>query len=276
MSYQIQTADDRQQTINPISELAKAFRPEHLIAEMTSRCNLRCLYCQKALDEWNVTPGRDEDTGETSTQNILKSLETMPFGSIQLSGIGEFTARRNWVETLDRFLDMGLAVTLISNLAKPFSDEELSRFLRLKHLMVSIDTVDPDLLKKIRRSVSFATISTNLLKLRMLARKRRAPLPFIKLNAVLYVENLLGIEDLAYFAVENRVNQMQYERMYALTNIVPPTDLEQADAERATEALQQIETASRVLADAGVSASFHGDLIQVLEKRAGMTPQAVA
>ena len=249
-------------------DLAGLFYPQHLIAELTSRCNLRCQYCQKALSSWNSTPGRDDDAEPLVVEALFKALGTRPFKTVQLSGIGEFTFRKDWVPELERFRSAGLGITLISNFAKQFSDSELDALLKTQNLMVSVDTIDADLLKSVRKSVSLATISSNLTRLRIRSRKSGQPMPYLKLNAVLYYENLLGIEDLAYFAIEHHVDEMQYERMFPATDIRPPNELTMAEPDRAREALRQIALVSTLLPNNGVAASFHGDLRQILDMRA--------
>lgn len=249
-------------------DLARFFHPMHLIAELTSRCNLRCKYCQKSMDSWNKTPGRDDDIDEDVLDHLFESLRVRPFQTVQLSGIGEFTFRKDWVQTLDRFDDVGSAVTLICNFAKQFTDDELDALLKTKNLMVSVDTMDAELLKSVRRSVSLSTISTNLTRLRMRAMKTGKPMPYLRLNAVLYYENLLGIEDLAYFAIEHRVNMMQYERMFPVNDIRPPNEIIMAEPERAREALRQIDIVDPLLRENGIEPHFHGDLRQLLEQRA--------
>lgn len=246
-------------------DLARAFKPEFLVVEMTSRCNLRCRYCQKSMDEWNLLPGRDQDMPPDIEGRIRDVLTQIPFGTIQLTGVGEFTFRDDWVQSLDRLNALTGRVALISNFAKTFTDEELDGLLGVKHLMISIDTTDAALLKSVRKAVSLSTISLNLTRLRMRARKRGVPLPWLKINAVLYRENLRTIEDLAYFAIEHRVNEMQYERMYVQTeNKGPPTDINQATAEEAVQALLQLDAGTKALMAANIRPGFHGDLVTTL------------
>jgi MoaA/NifB/PqqE/SkfB family radical SAM enzyme len=251
-------------------DLARAFKPEFLVIEMTSRCNLRCRYCQKSMDEWNLLPGRDQDLPPDVEARIVGSLAEIPFEMIQLTGVGEFTFREDWVQSLDRLNRLTGRVALISNFAKTFTDEELDAILGVKHLMVSVDTTDATLLKTVRKAVSLSTISLNLTRLRMRARRRGVRLPWLKINAVLYRENLHTILDLAYFAIEHRVSEMQYERMYAQTGHTnPPSDISEATREEATEALQQLDVGTRALMDGGVQPAFHGDLVTTLGKIAG-------
>lgn len=253
-----------------IDDLAKAFVPQNLLIEMTSKCNLRCLYCQKSDDNWNSRPGRDDDMSPEVEHLMFSGLSSYPFRTVQLSGIGEFTMRKNWVATINKFTNKGIKVALISNFAKPFDETELNALLKLHLIMVSVDSTDPAILRSVRKSVSFSTIAANLLKLRILARRTGVPLPFIKINAVLYVENLGGIEDLAYFAIENRVSEMQYERMFDTYQRSPPTDLMKTSPESAKSALGQIATARRVLEENNILCSLHGDMVQLLEGRANV------
>lgn len=253
-----------------IDDLSRAFVPQNLLIEMTSKCNLRCLYCQKSDDNWNSRPGRDDDMSPGVENLVFSGLSKYPFRTVQLSGIGEFTMRKDWVATINEFTDKGIKVALISNFAKPFDETELNALLKLHLIMVSVDSTDPSILRSVRKSVSFSTISANLLKLRILARRKGVPLPFIKINAVLYVENLGGIEDLAYFAIENRVSEMQYERMFDTYQRSPPTDLMKTSPDSAKSALGQIVTARRVLEENKILCSLHGDMVQLLEGRANV------
>ena len=243
--------------------LANVFLPEFLLIEMTSRCNLRCRYCQKADDAWNAIPGRDQDLPPDIKVKIGETLAEIPFGMIQLTGVGEFTYRDDWVQSLRELTAYSRPVALISNFAKIFDKEELDALLTLRHLMVSVDTTDPAVLRSVRKAVSFSTINLNLVRLRMRAKQRGVPLPFIKINAVLYRENLTTIEEVAYFAIEHRVNEMQFERMYS--RLEPPTDIASATPAEAAEGLRQLQAASLALKREGIASSLHGDLVQTLE-----------
>ena len=250
--------------------LARVFVPLHLIGELTSRCNLRCRYCQKASDSWNAIPGRDEDTAPDITERIFDSMHHLPFRTVQLSGIGEFTFRKDWTSLLDRFRDHHAAVTLISNLARPFSDAELDALLRLEHLMVSIDTMDAEQLKSVRRGAPLAVIIANLVRLRMRSAKTGIRLPHIRLNAVIYLENMLAFEDLAHFAIQMRVDDMQFARMEPQTELRPPHEIDDADAELARAALVQMAKAKDLLLSNNIQPLFHGDLIARIAARAGL------
>lgn len=222
------------------------------------------------MDEWNLLPGRDQDMPPDVEARIEGALTEIPFDMIQLTGVGEFTFRDDWVGSLGRLNALTGRVALISNFAKTFTDEELDALLGVKHLMVSIDTTDAALLKSVRKAVSLSTISLNLTRLRMRAKRRGVRLPWLKINAVLYRENLRTIEDLAYFAIEHRVNEMQYERMYVQTeNNGPPTDINHATPEEAAEGLRQLDAGTRALMEAQVRPGLHGDLVTTLGKIAG-------
>jgi MoaA/NifB/PqqE/SkfB family radical SAM enzyme len=222
------------------------------------------------MDEWNLRPGRDQDLPAEVEARIVGALADVPFQMIQLTGIGEFTFRDDWVPSLDRLNKLAGGVALISNFAKTFTDEELDALLGVKHLMISIDTTDAALLKQVRKAVSLSTISLNLTRLRMRARRRGVPLPWLKINAVLYRENLCTIEDLAYFAIEHRVNEMQYERMTIEADYVGvPSLVTEASVPEAAEAIRQLNVAMKALREAQIQPSLHGDLVNALGEIAG-------
>ena len=106
-----------------------------------------------------------------------------------------------------------MSIGIVTNFAKILSEAELDGMLTLKILTISLDTLDAELLRRVRHSVSLATIISNLVRLRVRARETGRELPYICLNAVIYYENMLDVIRLAHFAIENKIAQMQYTRM---------------------------------------------------------------
>jgi MoaA/NifB/PqqE/SkfB family radical SAM enzyme len=261
-------------------DLSRVSMPRYIAVEWTSRCNLRCLYCQKSGKEWNAIPGRDQDLDEELLDRMLTGLKAYPAKQLEISGIGETTFRKDWLEILDRFRSAGMSIGIVTNFAKILSEAELDGMLTLKILTISLDTLDAELLRRVRHSVSLATIISNLVRLRVRARETGRELPYICLNAVIYYENMLDVIRLAHFAIENKIAQMQYTRMVneaiAASPFPPfPHDIATSDPSRAREALRQLSRARTLLEENGIVASIYDDLVQTLTERAGLDGNAL-
>ena len=68
-------------------DLSRVSMPRYIAVEWTSRCNLRCLYCQKSGKEWNAIPGRDQDLDEELLDRMLTGLKAYPAKQLEISGI---------------------------------------------------------------------------------------------------------------------------------------------------------------------------------------------
>ncbi len=246
-------------------DLQRTFMPVNLISELTSKCNLRCTYCPKGdlnKDAWNGAPGRDMHMEDTALGRYLDLVRTLEFGQIQLSGVGEFSFRQDWVEVGKQIRDQTRSkITLVSNFARIFSKEELDFLLSLFHIMVSIDTSDADLLKKVRKAVDIRTITTNIINLRARALATGRAMPLIKINATIYAENLRHIHELACFAASVGVHIFQLARVGGLSEANEfPHPITMASAEDAAEALRQMDLARVVCANVRMQYTEVGDL----------------
>lgn len=245
-------------------DLQRAFMPVYLISELTSKCNLRCTYCPKGdfnKDAWNATPGRDEHMQDVALSRYLDAARTLGFEQIQLSGIGEFSFRDDWVRVGMQIRDQSRSkITLISNFARLFSKEELDFLLSLYHIMVSMDTPDAQLLKKVRKAVDIRTITTNIVNLGARALETGRRMPLIKISGTIYAENLTHIYDLACFAVSVGVPILQIARVGLSDANEFPHPITMAASDDVVEALRQMDLARALCAQARIQYIEFGDL----------------
>ncbi len=135
--------------------------------ELTTRCNLRCVYCPVSQpDYWNV----DFDLERLDT--VISALVARRVQVVQINGHGESSIVRDWEAIADRLIDAGFRVHIVTNLAKRLSPSEIAALSRFELILVSIDTVDTDLLPRLRRGANVQTIFDNLESIRAHAAKR--------------------------------------------------------------------------------------------------------
>lgn len=259
-------------------DLVKTFVPISLISELTSKCNLRCSYCPKGdlnKEAWNTTPGRDLHMEDAAVERYIDSARIMGFKEIQLSGVGEFSFRPDWVKLGSRIRDAsGAQITIISNFHRIFDVEELDFLLSLYHIMVSIDTPDANLLKKVRKAVDLKAITSNMINLRARAIETGRRMPLLKINGTIYAENLTHIHALACFAASAQVHIFQIARVGLSEANEFPHPITMGSPEDAVEALRQMDLAKEVCASAGVEYVEFGDLRSELARLSSQKPIA--
>jgi MoaA/NifB/PqqE/SkfB family radical SAM enzyme len=249
-------------------DLLNSFVPAVLISELTSKCNLRCIYCPKGdthMDAWNSTPGRDEQMDGVALERYMDMISEYRFDLIHLNGIGEFTFRPDWIQLTQRIsANAGSGIAINTNFSKIYDHVELDCLLGFRRITVSIDTVDADLLRKVRKKVDFNIITTNLINLRKRSDLTGRKLPFTIINATIYLENLKDIFEMACYAEATRVDALQVSRMTLDANSEFPRMVTRARPDEAREALRQLDAAKRFLSGFGISFIEFGDLRTVL------------
>jgi hypothetical protein len=133
-----------------------------VLFETTTNCNLRCAYCAVSLPWYS---GADFEL--TRVPRLVREMTSAKVASVQISGHGETTMLPQWETFCRAFQDHGIAVSITSNFSKVYTDSEIDAFARMCSITVSIDTVDRELLRKIRRKVDLRTILFNMQQIRL-------------------------------------------------------------------------------------------------------------
>jgi len=148
--------------------------------ELTTNCNLRCVYCAVSLPEYKGQDLAVDDIGQLAEMMRARNVQL-----VQINGHGETTSMPNWQMVVHELLKNGFPLALISNFARHFSDEELETLACLSQIQISVDTHRPQLLRKIRRRVDLGTILVNLAGVRMKASALGRPSPRFSWSCVL-------------------------------------------------------------------------------------------
>ena len=175
-------------------------RPRLAIIELTSRCNLRCVYCAV-----NQSDYRAQDLGGL-VEDWLDPLIRLHPREVQISGHGETTILPGWHRTARRLMERGLTLSLSTNMARPFGPEELDVLSRMAKIDVSCDTADPELFASIRRGGELIQLERNLSALVELCRTRSRQQPYIAISAVLTDLTAEGLPALALWAARQGVS----------------------------------------------------------------------
>ena len=189
---------------DPLANLLRVSKTHHAMVEVTTECNLRCSYCQVSSPEWFGRTHPDEYLRDALAQLLKRDPHV-----VHLHGHGETTIVPNWQEYAKMVIDAGVGVSICSNLNKAFTDEEIDLLSRFTHLAVSIDTINPEMFKSLRRGGDVRQVTHNLLRIMTAARINRRPLR-VSFSIVVCDVNIDKLLELTHYAALIGINGMTF------------------------------------------------------------------
>ena len=121
---------------------------------LTATCNYNCYHCSYGLRN-KKRIFLPEDIIEV----LVDDLIDMKIKCVYFSGGGEPTTLKNWDKYMDRLLNSGIDISLITNAAL-IKDEHLPLIRRINYIAISIYSTKEDIYKKITGGNSFSTYFT--------------------------------------------------------------------------------------------------------------------
>jgi pyrroloquinoline quinone biosynthesis protein E len=131
--------------------MSEACRPYTLIAELTYKCPLRCVYCSNPLD----FARHDQELDTATWRRVLREAEALGVVQVNLTG-GEPLVRADLEALVEEARSLDLYTNLITS-GIPLTRERLARFrqLGLDNVQVSIQDVAAQASERIAGLKSF-------------------------------------------------------------------------------------------------------------------------
>ena len=207
---------DAAEAVKDIPEqLLRIRRLRQMGVELTTTCNLACVYCHFA-----PLSRRGKDANPLLIEGIVDFLRDFPVDYVTMSGDAEITMFTGWTDVARRILAMGIDLRTISNFSKGiFSDEEVDVFSQFRQILISLDTSDAALLKKIRYRADLRTITLNMQLVRARAIATGRPIPEFVCNVVLHDKNVSHADKTVAFAIANGFAQVSMVRYVDLEEV---------------------------------------------------------
>lgn len=168
------------------SNASERYRPLTLVAELTYRCPLRCLYCSNPIER---SGARNPELGQSEWQNVLTDAEALGVVQVHFTG-GEPVLREELRALIAHARGLGLYTSLITS-GLGLTRERLEGFAAagLDHVQVSIQGMsDAD-------AVQIAGRAGLAQKLQVMEWVRALDLP-LTINVVLHRHNIEQIPQL--------------------------------------------------------------------------------
>lgn len=244
-----------------LQELGLASDPgplRYLRIEMTKACNLRCTYCAVSQPEYKAQ--------SMTAQTLEKILDLLPYQDpsileLHINGHGETTIHPNWLPFAQSVLAMGFRPHLITNLSKELSDEEVQTLAWFSTICISLDTVNANLLGRLRRGANLAIIENNLQRIQ--ASVRDEP-PTFSLSCGVYDKTIDGLNDLLAFCQQYGIAKVvfwqlvKYPDVPDALNAQPITSL---PLPQQRKSIKKFEDAVNSLLAGGISVEIAGGFL---------------
>lgn len=231
--------------------------------ELTSRCNLRCVYCALSQPDYH---GQDFEAAKFD--DIVRDLKKRRTRFFMLSGHGETTMIKDWHLLCNKIHGEGMQLMLNTNLSKPLAEDEVETLTKFHMISTSCDTIDPELFAKLRRYAKLETVYANLERIQAVAKKNGSE-PIYEWNVVVSDVTVWGLEALAKEGLKRGIQNFN---LLTLGNYSPLPDVFQArpldflSEEECRRAHQIIENARLMIREGGGYAYVEASIFESLKK----------
>ena len=198
----------------------------HATVEVTSFCDLRCLYCYQSDPNFIR-----RKANQAVLEDIISQFCELGVPEVTLTGAGEITTHKGWEKLAAMLRAAGISYTLTTNFSRRYSVSEIDALAAASQLTVSFDTHDPELHAKIRRRSDLSIIFENLS--RVVSRsKETGHKPYINNNVVVSYETVTGLPAMAEearglgidrVALLYMLDSQRLEGPFQVTELMTPT-----------------------------------------------------
>lgn len=152
------------QALSDIGE-GKRIAPIYIRIKPTNYCNHRCYYCSYADSELGLrnAVNRQDQISWEKMQEIILDISDMGVKAVTFSGGGEPLIYPYIVEAMQRILDTGIDLSVITN-GQLLKGDRAQVLSKAKWVRISLDSADADTYSKIRQlpSDAFVEVCENI------------------------------------------------------------------------------------------------------------------
>jgi len=250
---------------NPPEQLLGSSKTGVAHLELTSRCNLRCVYCAVSQPTYH---GADLDL--RWFDDLIETLEQRRVDFVYVNGHGETTMIDGWDDLANRLLGHGFKLGIVTNLSRPLSDPEIDTLSHFEQLCVSCDTADPALFTALRRKAKLSVLLENQERIRQRAAQRSQSKQRISWSCVVSDRNVFGLADLVSLGIDHGVQHFEFCNLTKypdLPGVLNVSHISTLELNSMKQARQTIQKALRSADRRRCTWSVQSGLLDLLEQR---------
>lgn len=196
------------QALNDIGE-GKRIAPIYIRIKPTNYCNHKCFYCSYADSELGLRDSvkRQDQIPWEKMQEIIADMADMDVKAVTFSGGGEPLVYPYIAETMQKILDVGIDLSIITN-GQLLSGERAEVLTDAKWVRVSFDSANAETYAKVRQLPlsAFDEVCDNIRRFSKMKQDNCE----LGINFVINHENANQIYDMAKMVKELGVNHIKY------------------------------------------------------------------
>jgi MoaA/NifB/PqqE/SkfB family radical SAM enzyme len=207
------------------------FSPRSIQIECTTRCNLKCTFCE--ISYWTEQPA------DLQFENIQQMLHHLPkIRRIDLTGIGEALMNPTFFDIIKLLKSRGIYITLNDNFTL-MTEKTAQQIIELgvDQIFLSLDGATPATYEPLRRGANFERVIANAQRLIVLKRTLGKKLPEVKINTVVCAENYHELPALVELAHRLDIGMVQFVNVITFDNTTALSVTPEAVQAKFTEAV---------------------------------------
>lgn len=196
------------QALNDIGA-GKRIAPVYIRIKPTNYCNHKCYYCSYADNELGLrdSVNRQDQIPWEKMQEIISDISDMGVKAVTFSGGGEPLVYPYIVDTMQRVLDAGIDLSIITN-GQLLKENKAEVLANAKWVRISFDSADAATYAKVRKLPleAFNEVCNNIHNFSKMKKKDCE----LGVNFVINHENAHQVYDMAHMVKELGVNHIKY------------------------------------------------------------------
>jgi Radical SAM superfamily len=232
--------------------------------ELTSNCNLRCVYCPVSQPWYE---GKDMEVADFD--ELVQMLKARRVRTLVVNGHGETTMIPGWHHKIIVLAAAGFRLSIISNFARLLTEEELGAMARISEIQISVDTHRQEVLRAIRRRVDLGNILINMAGITATASRLSLPKPEFSWSCVVTDQVALDLVNYIRFGLACGVrhftlcNLTQHDDIKGARNVRHVTSLPDEELKQVSHLLVQT---SAIIEKAGGTLTIQAGLIDCIDQ----------
>lgn len=188
-------------------ELCQQYRYQSIGLGLTNKCNLNCIYCTQSVQKGKNDYYKAEFPEKYVDEAIDFLISEQPV--LFMPGVmGESTIYSKWKSTMQRLIEKypSQKLSLVTNLNRKYSDEEIAILARYYELSISMESLDSSIYSFFRENGNVDLVKSNIERILERKLKNGDMNPKMSIHVVLCDKSWKEVETLAKWAFERKIN----------------------------------------------------------------------
>lgn len=226
--------------------------------DLTEKCNLRCAYCHVSHPAY-----KGEDMKDDIFEEVIGHVKDCdPCCKIHINGHGETTFHPNWQKWANELLHLGKRPTIISNLAKNFSDTEINTLAQFREIQISLDSHDEKMMMQIRKAVKPSHVFRQIENINQSAVKQNiSPLPIFTFSVGVYYPSIETMPEFMSELAKLKVKSVTFWNLVKHDHNTTTIPLSEFSTQQTILAREKMRSAVQVLKKNNINYEFAGDFL---------------